>query len=264
MFAGNNISLGRGRPHRPVYLADHVLIIRALILRSLRVKYSGKPMGFLLEFLRPIVVDVLHYYIFAALNKPMPANIPVEAFVWGGFAVWLTFTGIWMPIKNSKSAPTVPFPGVTAMHVRIAICIWPMLINAVFVYVSFFFMKLFGDNVSYPNMLMFGFILLITMALGLGMGLVMGAVCRITPLVDPFLHILPWLLLISSGVYGSITTMPPYMQRILVWGPVIHLTEYVRLAFDSGYPVTLVNLWYPSAWAIGLVLLGLVMAKRFR
>jgi len=45
---------------------------------------------------------------------------------------------------------------------------------------------------------------------------------------------------------------------------VIHLTEYVRFAFDSGYPVTLVNLWYPSLWAIGLVLLGLVMAKRFR
>jgi len=146
-------------------------------------------MGFLLEFLRPIVVDVLHYYIFAALNKPMPANIPSRHSCGGirrladlhrhldadqEFQVGTDGT---LPGRHGHACPH------RDMHLA-------MLINAVFVYVSFFFMKLFGDNVSYPNMMMFGFVLLITMALGLGMGLVMGAVCRITPLIDPFLHIL--------------------------------------------------------------------------
>lgn len=264
MFANKSFPTGRAHSPRPVYLVDHILIIRALILRTLRLKYMGRPAGFLMEFLRPTVIDVLHYYIFSALGKPMPGGIPVEEFVWGGFAVWLTFTGIWMPIKNSKSAPTVPFPGVTAMHVRIAICIWPILINAVFVYASFFILKLFGDNVAYPNMLMFGLVLIITAMLGLGMGLVIGGICRITPLLDPFLHILPWFLLIGSGIYGSIMSSPSYMQEILVWSPPIHLVEYGRHAFDTGYPVVLVNLWYPALWAVGLILLGLAMAKRFR
>ncbi len=264
MFVDKGFRATRGRPPRPVYLIDHILIIRALILRTLRLKYMDRPAGFLMEFLRPTVIDVLHYYIFSALGKPMPGGIPVEEFVWGGFAVWLTFTGIWMPIKNSKSVPTVPFPGVTAMHVRIAICAWPILINALFVYGSFSIMKLFGDNVVFPNMLMFGLVLLIAAALGLGMGLTVGAVCRITPLIDPFLHILPWFLLIGSGVYGSITSSPPYLQEILVWSPPIHLVEYARYAFDSGYPVKLVNLGYPILWAVGLILVGLAMAKRFR
>ena len=264
MFAGNSALAGRRNLHRPVYLSDHIAIIRALILRALRVKYADRPAGFLLEFLRPIIIDVTHYYIFEALGKPMPGGIPVEEFVWAGFAVWLSFTAIWMPIKNSKSFPIVPYPGVSAMHVRIAICTWPILINAVFLYASFFVLKTFGDDVTYPNMLLIGYVLIVTAVMGMGLGLVMGAISRITPLIDPFLHILPWFLLMGSGIYGSITSSPPYLQKILVWSPPIHLTEYARYAFDPGYPVTLVNLWYPSLWAVGLLLLGLAMAKRFR
>lgn len=264
MFVSKSFPARRAHAPRPVYLVDHILIIRALILRALRLKYAGRPAGFLMEFLRPAVIDITHYYIFGALGKPMPAGIPVEEFVWAGFAVWLTFTGIWVPIKNSKSTPTVPFPGVTAMHVRIGLCAWPILINAVFLYASFFVLKLFGDNVTYPNMLLMGSILIITAMLGMGMGLVLGAICRITPLIDPFLHILPWFMLMGSGIYGSITSAPPYLQKILVWSPPMHLTEYARYAFDPGYPIVLVNLWYPASLAIGLILLGLAMAKRFR
>jgi ABC-type polysaccharide/polyol phosphate export permease len=264
MFINKNFPTRRVNSPRPIYLVDHILIIRALILRTLRLKYMDRPAGFLLEFLRPTVIDVMHYFIFSALGKVMPGNISVEEFVWGGFAVWLTFSAIWMPVKGSKSAPIIPFPGVSAMHVRIAICAWPVIINTVFVYVSFSIMKLFGDNVSYPNMLVLGPVLMITAMLGMGLGLVMGALCRMTPLIEPFLHILPWFLLIGSGVYGSITSSPPFMQEVLVWSPPIHLVEYGRYAFDPGYPVYLVNLWYPTYWAIGLILLGLALAKRFR
>jgi len=264
MFANNGFPTRHGYSRRPTDLTDHILIIRALILRTLRLKYRGRPAGFMMEFLRPTVMNVMHYFIFAALGKPMPANIPVEEFVWAGFAVWLTFTGIWGAIKTSKSTPTVPFPGVSAMHVRLAICAWPIIINVLFLYGSFFIMRLFGDNVSYPNMLMLGLILMITAMLALGFGLVVGALCRIAPVVEPFLHILPWFLLLGSGVYGSITTSPPFLQDVLVWSPPMHLTEYARYAVDPGYPVMLVNLWYPAGWAIALTLLGLAMTKRFR
>lgn len=264
MLSSQSFPAGLNRSARPVYLIDHLLIIRALILRTLKVKYKGRPFGVLAEFLRPTVINISHYYIFAALGKPMPGGIPVEEFVWGGFTVWLSFVGIWAPIKASKSTPVVPFPGVLAVHTRIAICIWPVLVNVLFLYISFSVLKLFGDQVSYPNMLLMGLVLLITVGLAAGMGLVLGAVCRIAPMIEPFLHILPWFLLMGSGIYGSITTSPQFLQRILVWSPPMHLTEYARHAFDPGYPVVLVNLWYPSLWAIGLLLLGLAMTKRFR
>jgi ABC-type polysaccharide/polyol phosphate export permease len=265
MFVDKSFSARKVHSARPVYLIDHILIIRALILRNLRLKHGHRPMGFFAEFLRPTVIDVTHYYIFSAMGKPMPGGIPVEEFVWAGFAVWMTFTGIWMPIKGSRAAPAVPFPGVSAMHMRIAICAWPVMINSVFVYGSFALMMLFGDNnIVFPNVPLFGLILVITAVFGMGMGLVIGAACRVAPMIDPFLHILPWFMLIGSGIYGSITSSPRYLQEILVWSPPLHLVEYARYAFDPGYPTSLVNLWYPSLWAIGLMLLGLSLTKRYR
>lgn len=251
------------RAARPVYLVDHILIIRALILRNLRLKYFSRPAGFFLEFLRPTIMNISHYYIFYYMGKGMPAGIKVEEWVWAGFAVWFTFTGIWQPIRGSRGAPTVPFPGVSAMHVRLAICIWPVIINTVFLYASVAVMIFFGDNIPFPNVFLTAIIMVITATLAVGFGLIVGAICRAVELIEPFIHILPWFLLMGSGIYASISQVPSYIEAIVVWSPPMHLTEYERYAFDPGYPITLVNLWYPAICAVGLLFVGLLMAKRY-
>jgi len=250
------------RTARPVYLVDHILIIRALILRNLRLKHGHRPMGFFAEFVRPTIMDISHYYIFYYMGKGMPANIKVEAWIWPAFAVWFAFTGIWLPIRASRATPTVPFPGVSAMHVRLAICIWPVITNTVFLYASVALMIFFGDDIQFPDVFLMTIIMTITATLALGFGLVIGAVVRSFEIIEPFIHILPWFLLIGSGIYSSISQVPPYLAQIMVWSPPMHLTEYSRYAIDPGYPITLVSLWYPAICAIGLLLLGLLMAKR--
>jgi capsular polysaccharide transport system permease protein len=250
------------RTARPVYLVDHILIIRALILRSLRLKHGHRPMGFFSEFIRPAIMDISHYYIFYYMGKGMPAGIKVEEWVWTAFAVWFTFTGIWLPIRGSRAAPSVPFPGVSAMHVRLAICIWPVIINTVFLYGSIALMIFFGDNIQFPNVFLMAMIMTITATLALGFGLVIGALVRAVELIEPFVHILPWFLLMGSGIYASISAVPSYLAAIVVWCPVIHLTEYSRYAIYPGYPIYLVNLWYPALCAVGVLFLGLLVAKR--
>jgi ABC-type polysaccharide/polyol phosphate export permease len=102
----------------------------------------------------------------------------------------------------------------------------------------------------------------ITATLALGFGLVIGALVRAVELIEPFVHILPWFLLMGSGIYASISAVPSYLAAIVVWCPVIHLTEYSRYAIYPGYPIYLVNLWYPALCAVGVLFLGLLVAKR--
>jgi ABC-type polysaccharide/polyol phosphate export permease len=194
----------------------------------------------------------------------MPGMIPVESFVWAAFTVWFTFGGIWQPVKSTRTMPPVPYPGVSAMHHRIALAVWPLVLNATFCYVSVALMIIFGDNVSLPNIPLTALILVITAALSLGLGLVIGALCQAVPLIEPVAHILPYIMLLGSGLYFSITDIPRFMQEIMIWSPVLHLVEYERHAFDSGYPIGLVSLWYPTFWAAGLLIVGLAMTKRFR
>jgi ABC-type polysaccharide/polyol phosphate export permease len=108
------------------------------------------------------------------------------------------------------------------------------------------------------------YLVLLTAMIGLGFGLLSEAICRVVPILQPFFHLFPWLIFLSSGIYFSIVNVPEQLAIVDVYNPVLHLVEYERYAFDPGYPIGLVSLWYPAACAAGLLLLGLAMNRHFR
>jgi ABC-type polysaccharide/polyol phosphate export permease len=245
-----------------MYLIDHLLIIRALILRNIRQKYLQAPAGFFVEFLRPSISCVAHYYIFWAVNRNIPAGISLEQFVWAAFVVWYTFSQVYRDVQRARAFPA--FPGVSAMHVRLGYCTWEFMIEATFCYGSVALMMIFGDNIAFPNVPLTALILLLAAAQGLGLGMAVGTIARVAPLSRPLLEVLPWILFISSGIYYSVSTMPQVFARLVVYFPVLHLVEYERYAFEAGYPIAHVSLWYPTLWAAGLLLLGLALSRRLR
>jgi capsular polysaccharide transport system permease protein len=264
--SGKFFGLGRagGAVAQPMYLIDHVLIIRAIVLRNLRLKYLNQPTGFVVEFLRPAIACVAHYFVFWAVQKQMPPGISLEEYIWAAFLVWFpiiqTYGGLQQP--NRTKAP--PFLGVSPMHMRLAICAWAVILNATFCYISVSLMIIFGDNIGFPSVPLTALILLLAAMLGFGLGLFVEGICRAVPLVAPLFHLMPYFLFISAGIYYSAATAPPALARIFVFSPTLHLVEYERYAFDPGYPISLVSLSYPAACAASFLLLGLATNRRLR
>jgi ABC-type polysaccharide/polyol phosphate export permease len=245
-------------------IVGHILIIRALLLRNLRLRYQNRPAGLFAEFVRPAVVCILHYFTFWAINKKMPPGVSLEQFIWAAFLVWFAFSQIYFNLERTRSSGSANFPGVSAMHLRLAICAWSLTVNAVFTCVSVLLMMVFGDNIAFPDVPLTAFVLLLTAMLGLGLGMLSEAVCRVVPFLELFFHLFPWLIFLSSGIYFSVVNVPRQLAVVDLYNPVLHLVEYERYAFDSGYPITLVSLWYPTACATGFLLLGLALNRRLR
>lgn len=245
---------------------DHILIIRSLILRNLKLRYLDRPLGVLQELIKPTFFCVLHYYVFWALGRQFAAGISIEEFVWAGFTVWLLYSQVMVGARVWRASRPLPFPGVTAMHMRIANVVWVVVVYAVFLYVSVGLLILFGDgnDVSFPNVMLTALIILLAAMLGLGFGLLLAGLSRVLPVLDPFLHLLGFLVFLSSGLYYSSATTPPALAAIFLYNPMLHLIEYERYAFDPGYPIYLVSLWYPAVFATGLLLFGLVVTRRLR
>ena len=99
-------------PAAHLNLIDHLLIIRALILRDLKLKYRNNGIGFLLEFLRPLVIDVTHYFFFAYVPRAIPNNIPIEIFVLAGFSVWFVYSGVYQAAYSAgrRPGPVIQIP----------------------------------------------------------------------------------------------------------------------------------------------------------
>jgi ABC-type polysaccharide/polyol phosphate export permease len=231
-----------GGSTRPVYLTDHIFIIRALILRNIRLKYFRRPAGFFLEFLQPTLVCILHYFIFGLINKAMPPGVSLEQFIWGSFPIWFIFSHIYFVLEKARPSARPPFPGVTAMHMRLAICAWPVIANATFCFVSVFLMNVFGDHVPIPDVPLTALIMMITAMIAFGFGLTCEGITRVVPIIGPIIHFLPWLVFLTCGIYFSIVSLPPEMEFIGSYNPILNLIEYERHAFNPGYPVFLVTL----------------------
>ena len=247
-------------------IIDHIIIMRALIIHDLRLRYLGNSFGLLMEFFRAIVVCIAHYYYWRLIAKNAPGNAPTEIYVLGAFSVWFVFSGVALNCQKVGNPNYGPFriPGVTRMHLRVAKATWEYLSFLLFVYVAVLFLNVFGDPVAFPDFLLTCLIFFIAAILGFGYALSMEGLGRRYPAVEGFHETFRWLLFITSGIYHSVALDHTVLVPYLLFNPIQHLIEYERHAFDFGYPIFLVTLRYPALVAVCMLALGLVINRRMR
>ena len=244
---------------------DQILICRALILRNLRLKYLNNPLGFVLEFLRPVVVDAAHYFYFQATNRPVPGH-QYAVFTIAGFAIWFLFSATMGAAENGAAWPAgvLGFPGVSRMNLRVAAAAWSFFLYVFFAFAWVLPLMAYGADLRFPVIPITVFIYFVTATMGFGYGLTLEGLCRYWPAMKPFMDIFIWIVFITSGVYDSLTLMPRVMAKIIWYNPMIHLAEFARQAYWSAYPVYLVNMIYPICWAAGILFLGLLVNRWLR
>jgi capsular polysaccharide transport system permease protein len=101
--------------------------------------------------------------------------------------------------------------------------------------------------------------------LGLGFGLVTSVAMNFVPELDHVFKIIYLPLYYVSGALLPISLyVPPQYQYIFVANPIVNGLELMRLGFLPAYhALPGVSLAYLYAWALGLILIGLALYKRF-
>lgn len=247
---------------------DDALIMRMIILRDLRGKYRNNPLGLILEFLKPVILCTAHYFYFAFAGRNVPDDVYL-VFVLGGFSTWLCFTTAYSAVEHGvKTGGATRIPGITAMHVGLAKCFWAFLLFLLFTYIVAVPARLLGAPISVPDLPLSVCTFGLTAALGFAFGLVTKALGTVMPPLRPFLKMFRWALFITSGIYNSLSTVSPVEEGIVVYNPLIHLSEYQRHSLDPGYPLFHASLAYPCLVLVILLFFGLsaerALARRGR
>ena len=100
--------------------------------------------------------------------------------------------------------------------------------------------------------------------LGLGAGLVVSVVARLIPDVQHIIKMLMLPMFIVSGALFPAQTIPYPMQQMLLYNPVLHALEVLRLSVFDGYKaIDGASLAYVWHWNLILLALGLALHVRF-
>ena len=97
-----------------------------------------------------------------------------------------------------------------------------------------------------------------------GLGVLLSVVSTLVPEVGKVVKIMSLPLLIISGVIFPITYIPHQFQQYVLWNPIVHGLESMRLSFFDGYhTIDGIDITYLWLWALSCLTLGLLMHIRF-
>jgi capsular polysaccharide transport system permease protein len=258
--AANTLSMGDAYPR--FTLADHLFIVRALILRNLKLRYQETRLGFLSEFFVPIGIMAMHFYAFTLMGRFMPAGIPVELFVLGGFTTWFTLSHAArgsMLSRRSRIPQIVG--GVTHLHSLIAAAAWECLAFTALCFVSLLLLMLFGHDEPMPDVPLSVAVYVVAATAGMGMRMILDALGELFSLISHLKVAIFWLTFLTSGIYFSACRIDGALAPFALYNPALHLLEFQRHALFPGYPIAMVSMVYPIACALVLLLSGLIIDR---
>ncbi|WP_188115136.1 ABC transporter permease [Salinicola endophyticus] len=100
--------------------------------------------------------------------------------------------------------------------------------------------------------------------LGVGLGVLLSVASGLVSEVGRVVRIVTLPLLLISGVIFPVTYVPAQYQEYLLWNPIVHGLESMRLSFfDSYHTIPGIDMIYLWLWALTSLSLGLIMHVRF-
>ena len=101
--------------------------------------------------------------------------------------------------------------------------------------------------------------------LGFGLGLIFSIAATLVQESEKIIKMMMFPLYFLSGVIIPVQFMPHSVQQVLIYNPILHGVESMRFGFFSSYrSVSGIELMYPMAIALSLILLGLMLQIRLK
>ncbi len=247
-------------------LAEQRNIMGAVILRDLRTRFFNHGLGFLIVPLFPFA----HLFALLAIQKLFGRNFAygddTNVFLATGLIPTLTFMYVsrFMSISLLMNKPMLAYPIIGMLEILFGRAILETM-SAIWMAVAVFAVLYAAGSDVFPADPVQAFAAFaVTLLLAISVGLVVSLIAMA---FEGFVTIWALFLIvfyISSGSFYVVSFLPEIAVQVLSWNPVIHCTEWMRLAYYPGYPDQVLDKTYVISVALGVLVLGLICERVLR
>jgi len=241
-------------------------VLHALILREVKARYGRRKLGVLWALIEPLMFISIFVGIFQLIGRDSQSSVAAPLFFVAGFSPFFMFRDVFSQVSagTKGNQSLLMFPQVTRMDILLAKVIVNSLISiSVFIVLmgGLYFCG-FSFSVENPMGVLIAFSLMIS--LGFGLGLVLGALSIRYEFVGSLTQpLLGRPLFLTSGLFFSAGMLPPAVREFVLYNPLIHCIEYIRVSMFEGFESRYVDLSYASIFAMVLIGLGLMLLGVF-
>jgi capsular polysaccharide transport system permease protein len=248
------------------FFVQTLRVFAALMVREMITRYGRSWGGYIWAIIEPMSVILMLTLLFAQiLDRPIYGDSFLVFFA-TGYLPFYFFMNISGQVSGgiAVNRELLQLPMVKPIDVLFARFVLGyltlLIVSAIIFYVAALTIR---HGISFdPVSLLAGF----TSAalLGLGVGCLNAFIFAILPVWRQVWGVLSAPLLIISGVFYPLDSLPVQIQNILVWNPVVHAIGRTRAAFYPSYRDDYVDLPYVLVIALATFLLALYFLLRHR
>ncbi|MCF7702160.1 ABC transporter permease [Loktanella sp. M215] len=250
-----------GPPLQPRFVAVRSIV--ALMLREMASTYGNSPGGYLWAILQPVGMLVLLSVAFSLLVRAPALGTSFILFYATGFLPFDMYGDIAGKIAGALnySRALLSYPRVSWIDPILARLLLNFLTLLMVFCIVITGIMLTDDTHTTIHMVPVIQGLVMSALLGLGVGLCNGVLGGLFPVWSMIWSILSRPLFLASGIFFTYESLPRFVQDILWWNPLIHVTGLVRRGFYSTYDGTYISMTYGYGVALVLILLGLIFMR---
>lgn len=241
-------------------------VIGALLLREMITRYGRNNLGFLWLFVEPLLAAMVIAVLWKFVRGTQFSSINIIAFILTGYPLMM----MWRK-TSSRTMGAVSANSALLYHRHVRVI--DLLLSRMFLEVAsvtvaqiaILALCIFLGWIGMPAdifYMLIAWILMIFFAFGLGF--VLYAISVKSEVFGKVWGALGIVFMMASGVFFFVSALPPQVQEIVLWIPMIHGTEMFRHGYFGATVVTMENPWYLVLWDIILLLVGLIAVKSVR
>jgi capsular polysaccharide transport system permease protein len=239
-------------------------VLYALLLRELSSRFGKSRGGFVWVLVEPVAHLLVPIMIFTFIRQRMVPGVEFPVFLVYGFLPFLLFKAVCLQIVDGTNAGQgiLSYRQVLLMDVFIAKAVAHCVIQAVVFVVVLTGLGMLGFHVLPARPVELGGVVLLTVLLAFGLGLLFAAITSVIPDARAAIRILFMPLYFASGILFPVTRFPDAWVQWLAINPVLHLVELSRVAAIDGYkPMKYLSLEYPIGLALLATAIGLMLYR---
>jgi len=238
--------------------------VLALMLREMSTRYGRSPGGYIWAILEPLGAIIMLGFGFSLLLRNPSLGNSFLLFYATGFLPFSLYQNLSTTIARSMifSKPLLRYPAVIWIDAILARLLLNSLTGILVTYIVLTGILFLIDTRTVIEYVPLLEALFLTILLGFGIGVLNCALFGLIAIWETVWSIITRPLFLASGIFFIYEDMPPVVQDILWYNPLLHLTGLMRQGFYPMYAPQYINLTYVAAFSLIALFFGLLLLSR--
>ena len=230
-----------------------LMIWKALFLKDALARFFGSRGAWAWLLIEPVAHILGMAFIYALIKKGTMGGVAMQPWIMTGMLAFFLFRRTAIQVLHGIDCNKAFFAFRQVRPFDAAICkagveAFSMFWVAIIIAIAFMFagFELVPDNI---------------LKVGLGYGLISSVMMRLVPDSGFILQIIMMPLMIISGIILPISSIPEPYRQYLLFNPLLHGIEEVRLGFWHSYHTVDTSLSYLYIWVLVLLVIGFALYR---